>query len=48
MPYHSLPEAHRRLRAHLGDGSTYDKGNYTGLFPLVARLFRSTMGIRPA
>jgi len=43
MPYHSLSEAHRRIKAHLGLGSTYDKSNYTGLIPLVGRLARSTM-----
>ena len=43
MPYHSLGEAHRRLTAHLGHGSTYEKAAYPGLFPLVARLSRSTM-----
>lgn len=43
MPYHSLPEAHRRLRGALGEGSTYDKANYPGLFPLMARLAKSTM-----
>lgn len=44
MPYHSLPEAHRRLRGHLGEGSTYERGNYGGLLPLLARLVNSTMG----
>lgn len=43
MPYHSLAEAHRRIAAHLGAGSTYEKGNYNGLLPLVGRLARSTM-----
>lgn len=43
MPYHSLPEAHRRLRGALGAGSTYDRANYAGLFPLLARLVGSTM-----
>jgi fatty acid desaturase len=43
MPYHSLGEAHRRLIAQLGGQSTYDKANYSGLLPLVARLARSTM-----
>ncbi|MFN4135608.1 MAG: fatty acid desaturase family protein [Novosphingobium sp.] len=43
MPYHSLGEAHRRLRTHLGLGSTYDRANYGGLFPLLGRLVRSTM-----
>lgn len=43
MPYHSLDEAHRRITAHLGLGSTYQKSNYPGLVPLVGRLARSTM-----
>ena len=43
MPYHSLAEAHRRIVAHLGTASTYEKGNYSGLLPLVGRLARSTM-----
>jgi len=46
MPYHSLGEAHRRLIAHLGGGSTYDQANYPGLLPLVARLAKSTMTAR--
>ena len=46
LPYHALPEAHRRLSAHLGAGSTYAKASYPGLFPLVARLANSTMGAR--
>ncbi|MEY4721908.1 MAG: hypothetical protein RIQ46_1633 [Pseudomonadota bacterium] len=44
MPYHALGEAHRRIAAHLGAGSTYDKANYPGLRPLMGRLVRSTMG----
>jgi fatty acid desaturase len=43
MPYHSLPEAHRRLRAELGLGTTYHEANHPGLLPLVGRLARSTM-----
>ena len=43
MPYHSLGEAHRRLTAHLGTGSTYARANYPGLVPLVGRIARSTM-----
>lgn len=43
MPYHSLGEAHRRLAAHLGADSTYEKSNYAGMMPLVARIARSTM-----
>ncbi len=46
MPYHSLGEAHRRLAAHLGGGSTYDKASYPGLFPLLSRLVKSTMTAR--
>ena len=43
MPYHSLGEAHRRLAARLGTGSTYAQANYPGLLPLVGRIARSTM-----
>ncbi|MBS0481300.1 MAG: fatty acid desaturase [Proteobacteria bacterium] len=46
IPYHSLPEAHRRLRKRLGTESTYDRANYPGLWPLMARLVRSTMMVR--
>ncbi len=46
MPYHALGEAHRRLSAHLGAGSTYGKASYGGMIPLVARIARSTMGRR--
>ena len=43
MPYHDLPEAHRRLAKELGTGSTYDGGNHTGMWVLIARIARSTM-----
>lgn len=43
MPYHDLPEAHRRLARELGDGSTYEGANHPGLFNLVGRIARSTM-----
>ena len=43
MPYHSLGEAHRRLAACMGTGSTYTQANYPGLLPLAARIARSTM-----
>lgn len=43
MPYHSLGEAHRRLMAQLGAGSTYDRASYPGMIPLVVRIARSTM-----
>ncbi|MEA3263198.1 MAG: fatty acid desaturase [Pseudomonadota bacterium] len=43
LPYHSLPEAHRRLAGLLGAESTYAKANYPGLLPLVGHLAKSTM-----
>jgi fatty acid desaturase len=46
LPYHSLAEAHRRLAAELGTGSTYARVNYPGLLPLLTRLAHSTMGQR--
>jgi fatty acid desaturase len=48
MPYHDLPEAHRRLARELGTGSTYEGANHPGMLPLVARIARSTMGWKPA
>lgn len=45
MPYHALGEAHRRIAVHLGLNSTYDRANYVGLWPLLGRLVRSTLGI---
>ncbi len=48
VPYHALGEAHRRLRAKFTPGSTYDRASYPGLFGLVARIARSTMGHRNA
>ena len=45
-PYHSLGEAHRRLKRHLGAVSTYEKASYSGLFPLLGDLVRSTMQTR--
>ena len=46
MPYHSLPEAHRRLKRELGIGSTYDGANHPGMMHLVMRIARSTMRAR--
>lgn len=46
MPYHSLPEAHRRLNEELGLESTYQGANHPGMSPLIARIARSTMGRR--
>ena len=48
MPYHSLPEAHRRLHGELGDGSTYHGANHPGMIALVRKIARSTMGRGPA
>ncbi|MBA4045810.1 MAG: fatty acid desaturase [Erythrobacter sp.] len=46
MPYHDLPEAHRRLARELGSGSTYEGANHLGMAVLIARIARSTMGKR--
>ncbi|MXO59831.1 fatty acid desaturase [Altererythrobacter salegens] len=43
MPYHSLGEAHRRLREHLGPDSTFAQSSHKGMTPLVVRIARSTM-----
>ncbi len=43
MPYHDLPEAHRRLKSELGEGSTYEGANHPGMLNLVGRIARSTM-----
>jgi fatty acid desaturase len=43
LPYHALPEAHRRISAQLGTGSTYAKSIHPGMTPLVMRIARSTM-----
>ncbi len=47
MPYHALPEAHRRLVRELGAESTYHGANHPGMGMLVARIARSTMGRKP-
>lgn len=46
MPYHSLHEAHRRISAHLGETSTFAEASHPGMWPLVGRIARSTMGRR--
>jgi len=46
LPYHSLAEAHRRLTAHLGTSNTFAEASHPGLFMLVTRIARSTMGRR--
>jgi fatty acid desaturase len=43
VPYHNLPEAHRRLAAKFGDGSNYTKANYPNLRGLVGRLVASSV-----
>ena len=43
MPYHSLPEAHRRLHDRLGLESTYQGANHPGMIFLVGKIARSTM-----
>jgi len=43
LPYHSLGEAHRRLRAHLDPGTTFWQANHKGMVPLLVRIARSTM-----
>lgn len=43
MPYHALPEAHRRLHRELGDGSTYQGSNHPGMIFLIGKIARSTM-----
>lgn len=48
MPYHDLPEAHRRLARELGTGSTYEGANHPGLAVLVGRIAKSTMGRKAA
>ena len=44
LPYHSLAEAHRRLSAKFGDGSTYPKASYQGMWMLLGKSASSTMG----
>jgi fatty acid desaturase len=43
MPYHSLGEAHRRLRLHLEQGTTFWQASHKGMAPLLVRIARSTM-----
>lgn len=42
VPYHALPEAHRRLARDLTGSPTYALANYRSLSGLVSRLVRST------
>jgi fatty acid desaturase len=46
VPYHALPEAHRRLVRELGVESTYQLANYRSLSGLVTRLVKSSFGSR--
>lgn len=46
LPYHSLHEAHLRLTKALTPQSTYTQSIHPGLWPLVWRIARSTMGRR--
>ena len=46
LPYHALGEAHRRISAVLEPGSPYHKASYAGMFGLIVRIGRSTMGVR--
>ena len=43
MPYHALPEAHRRLSRELAPPSIYHEANHPGLLHLVGRIARTTM-----
>jgi len=43
LPYHSLGEAHRRLRAELAPDTTFWQANHKGMTPLLVRIARSTM-----
>lgn len=43
LPYHALPEAHRRLMQRSGPDSTYAQASYPGLWMLIGRIARSTM-----
>lgn len=46
MPYHALPEAHRRLAKELQIDSVYHEANHPGMAVLVGRIARSTMRAR--
>jgi len=43
MPYHALPEAHRRIAVHCGPDSTFAAASYPGMGILIVRIARSTM-----
>jgi fatty acid desaturase len=46
MPYHSLGEAHRRLRSHFAPETTFWQANHKGMTILLARIARSTTARR--
>jgi len=46
LPYHALPEAHRRLTQRCGPNSTYARASYPGMWMLIGRIARSTMRAR--
>lgn len=46
VPYHALGKAHARLMATMDADSSYRKGNYAGMLPLVGKIARSTMTVR--
>jgi fatty acid desaturase len=43
LPFHSLGEAHRRLRAHLEPDTTFWQADHKGMAVLLVRIARSTM-----
>lgn len=46
LPYHALAEAHRRISGVLEGESPYHKASYAGMFGLIVKIGRSTMGAR--
>lgn len=46
VPYHALGKAHKHMVDTLGPQSTYERGNYRGMMPLLGKIARSTMGAR--
>ena len=46
LPYHALGEAHRRISGVLESASPYHRASYAGMFGLIVKIGRSTMGAR--
>ncbi len=46
LPYHSLHEAHQRLRKRFGGEGTFEGANHKGMWFLVGKIARSTMAQR--